>query len=550
MSKDAPFTSTGTGLATCPHIESHPLDKEESVQKIRALGIWNIRRLNHASRPAKRRKLSFPICDTCQSTLRPFACLHCPFTGCWNEGHMRDHVEEAGHDFCVDVKTGFIYCNACTDFVYDSATARTFAIATIGAEEIVGAARKDRQPFEPWKPNRKESAMLEAAISMPCQARRGLLNLGNTCFMNAILQSFIVNPLLRDFFLSDKHNHLLCKNKDCTCCEMDKLFSEMYSENAAPYGPASFLATTWRASAELSGYAQQDAHEFFMAVLNHIHSTSRGSTKFQCICIVHSIFAGLLQSDVKCGRCGNVTSTSDPMLDISLELQDKGSGGHAEHELTLASCLRRFTQPEKLGPSGYDCAKCGKPSHEANKRLSLRKLPPVLSFQFKRFEHKSGDKTAAQKIEAQVRFPSSINMAPYTSLAMAVREQEGTDGVPDSASSSLPGPGSMYEYDLFAVVCHEGQINNGHYTCFARSQDEWYRFDDDKVSHSSLRACLSSQSQAYMCFYVKKHLDYKPYVTPSYKIARAAEAVKEKQREEEKEAARMREVEDALLATV
>ncbi|TFY67823.1 hypothetical protein EVJ58_g1380 [Rhodofomes roseus] len=323
----------------------------------------------------------------------------------------------------------------------------------------------------------------------------------------------------------------------------------MYSENATPYGPASFLATTWRASAELSGYAQQDAHEFFMAALNHIHSTSRGSTKFQCICIVHSTFTGLLQSDVKCGRCGNVTTASDLMLDISLELQDKGSAGHAGSELTLASCLRRYTQPEKLGPNAYDCANCGKVSH-ADKRLSLRKLPPVLSFQFKRFEHKAGDKAAAQKIEAPVRFPSSINMAPYTSLAMAVREQEGKDGGPDSASSSLPGPASMYEYDLFAVVCHEGQINNGHYTCFARSQDEWYRFDDDKVSHSSLRACLSSQSQVYMCFYVKKHLDYKPYVTPSYKVAREAEAVREKQREREKEAARMREVEDALLATV
>ena len=34
------------------------------------------------------------------------------------------------------------------------------------------------------------------------------------------------------------------------------------------------------------------------------------------------------------------------------------------------------------------------------------------------------------------------------------------------------GPEAMYDYDLFAVVCHEGQIDNGHYTCFARSHDE------------------------------------------------------------------------------
>ena len=51
-----------------------------------------------------------------------------------------------------------------------------------------------------------------------------------------------------------------------------------------------------------------------------------------------------------------------------------------------------------------------------------------------------------------------------------------------------------------------------------------------------------------MCFYVKKHLDYKPYRTPSYKVTREAEAVKEKEREREKEAARMKEVDDALLA--
>ena len=30
----------------------------------------------------------------------------------------------------------------------------------------------------------------------------------------------------------------------------------------------------------------------------------------------------------------------------------------------------------------------------------------------------------------------------------------------------------MYEYDLFAVINHEGQMNNGHYTNFARFGDE------------------------------------------------------------------------------
>lgn len=60
--------------------------------------------------------------------------------------------------------------------------------------------------------------------------------------------------------------------------------------------------------------------------------------------------------------------------------------------------------------------------------------------------------------------------------------------------------------------------------------------------------CL--KSPAYMCFYVKKHLDYKPYTTPTYVLIREGEIVKEKQREREKELERMKEVENDLLATI
>lgn len=165
------------------------------------------------------------------------------------------------------------------------------------------------------------------------------MNLGQTCFLNVVLQSFVHNPLLRNFFLSDKHNHRTCKTKDCTCCEMDNLFSEVYSGEPTAYGPLSFLATTWRASAELAGYAQQDAHEFFITALNQIHATSRGSTSVSCDCIIHNTFSGQLQSEVKCERCNNVTTTVDPMLDISLELEGKKS--EASTENTLDSCLRR-----------------------------------------------------------------------------------------------------------------------------------------------------------------------------------------------------------------
>ncbi|KAI0749382.1 cysteine proteinase [Daedaleopsis nitida] len=540
----------------CPHLSAVLADESDSaalLDRYKTVVKWNTYRLHEVAYPAKRRKIAPPECGVCAIALsRPFACLHCSFAGCWPEKHIKLHLQDRGHEFCTDLKTGNVYCIRCEDFVYDNILSRIQLSISIAAEESVtnfNVARRGREPFKPWHANAQETAALERTIPSPCQGRRGLINLGQTCFMNVILQSFIANPLLRNYYLSDRHPSKLCKTKDCISCEMDKLYAEVYSDSAAPYGPIDLLAKTWRISSELSGYAQQDAHEFFITALNQIHATTRGSTSLQCICIIHSTFAGLLQSDVKCERCGKVADKTDPMLDISLEL--KGEAG-SEQGLTLASCLRRFTHPEKLGPNEYSCEKCGKASH-ASKRLSIRKLPPVLSFQFKRFEHKSADKSAARKIEAPVRFPASLNMAPYTTMIMHKQEQLKESG--SAAASLVPdkslGPEALYEYDLFAVVCHEGQIDNGHYTCYARSHDEWYRYDDDKVTHSSLGACLSSQ--AYMCFYVKKHLDYKPYVTPSYVVTREQEAVREREKEREKEAkeaARMREVEDALLAAI
>jgi ubiquitin carboxyl-terminal hydrolase 22/27/51 len=80
---------------------------------------------------------------------------------------------------------------------------------------------------------------------------RPLLNLSQTCFLSAILQALIHNPLLKAYFLADKHNRHACPNgsrglavgkpflgggtegpdldreKGCMCCEMDRAFEEV-----------------------------------------------------------------------------------------------------------------------------------------------------------------------------------------------------------------------------------------------------------------------------------------------------------------------------------
>lgn len=536
----------------CPHLEQLLASESQDdasaiVKRFRDVVAWSVSYDRNSSNMAKRRKLSNrPACDTCRAPLaRPVACLHCPFSGCWHQGHVRTHLKRTGHRFCVDPSTGSLYCFACDDFVYNSMAEMMF---------MENSSDEDGTPSKRarlWVPSTRDEDAMLTSPSVMCESRRGLLNLGQTCFMNAVLQSFVHNPFLRNYFLGDKHDKRICLKDACTSCEMDNLFTEIYSEDSLPYGPIGFLVTTWRGSSELAGYAQQDAHEFFISTLNQIHSSSpEASNSAKCRCIVHTTFAGQLQSDVQCGLCGNVTLTVDPMFDISLELRAAGDN-------TLFDCLRRFTRPERLGTKEYSCEKCGKNAQEASKRMSIRRLPPVLSFQFKRFEQNIADKGAVRKIEASVRFPATLDMTSFTTRAMQ-QSLSDDNASPPSRLADLPG---TYVYDLFAVINHEGQMNNGHYTNFARFGREWYRFDDDKVTHTNLANVLSSA--AYMCFYVKRRLDYQDGDRPETAIVSQPTAVdanlsyqteeqedEEEEEVEEYEAARMREVEAELLGTL
>ncbi|GAA5932515.1 UBP-type zinc finger domain-containing protein [Sporobolomyces koalae] len=456
---------------------------------------------------------SNPTCSVCsQASLRPFVCLSCGVTHCGSlrhPSHAQEHSRKDGHALVWDLRSQNMYCLPCK--IYPSASSPAASIESQSLDRIrlnerlkttdhskpletsisagsAGAARKKRR-----RRHEGENASFEsAALSTLVVPARGIRNLGNSCYMSVILQSFFLNPFLRAYFLSDRHNRTQCsrstQNEACLSCELDGLFSDYFS--AGPneaLAPTRFLHAFWSSSFEALGYAQQDAHEFLISTLNLLHSHSPQMTdnpNAKCPCIVHNTFSGRTRSQIKCGRCGHESETFEMFLDLSLDVRDRSAG----KDLTrLQDCLRSFTGAEKL-PSKYDCQACGNPPEPASKRLSITTLPQILCIQLKRFEHTSLT-SGGTKIDSFVQYPLELDMTPYLSSAL--------DYPALLTNNKLPK--DEYRYNLLSVVAHEGSLSQGHYTTYVRGTDDFFHIDDEKVRRAGLKEVLGSK--AYLLVY-------------------------------------------------
>ncbi|XP_077490268.1 ubiquitin carboxyl-terminal hydrolase nonstop isoform X1 [Amblyomma americanum] len=482
------------------------------------------------SKEARAKKAQLCACHTCHARgPRLHACLQCVYFGCYGNRHIHEHARASQHLLAVDISYGVVYCFTCADYVYD--------------RELEAIARKHRRRcarllglqeyYHHWEPSSFELDLLRRNPRRKRIANnsyiglRGLINLGNTCFMNCIVQALTHTPLLRDYFLADRH---VCQFRDdpamCLVCEMSRLFQEFYCGKSSPHIPYRLLHLVWTHARHLAGYEQQDAHEFFIATLDVLHRHCKGTNGMSttnphhCNCIIDQIFTGGLQSDVVCQSCKGVSTTIDPFWDISLDLgpsshlQQHNSSSEAEdtEPTSLLDCLERFTRPEHLGSSAkIRCGRCDS-YQESTKQLTMKQLPVVCSFHLKRFEHSS---RFHKKISSLISFPQYLDMSPFMSGPRAPSSSSNSSsstsssakGHPTSPSSAVPQPCHDNKYCLFAVVNHSGTIETGHYTAYVRQhRDHWFKCDDHLITRASLQDVLDSEG--YLLFYHKQILEY------------------------------------------
>jgi len=102
----------------------------------------------------------------------------------------------------------------------------------------------------------------------------GLRNLGNTCYMNSILQCVSNTLPLVQYFVSDKYSEDINEHSSTrgqVAHEFAALLRSLWSNAYKSISPTDIKATVGRFKAEFSGRDQQDSHEFACKLLEWLH---------------------------------------------------------------------------------------------------------------------------------------------------------------------------------------------------------------------------------------------------------------------------------------
>ncbi|KAI3446753.1 hypothetical protein Pfo_003418 [Paulownia fortunei] len=324
---------------------------------------------------------------------------------------------------------------------------------------------------------------LDPELSFEITFRRigaGLRNLGNTCFLNSVLQCLTYTEPLAAYLQSGKHQNSCRTAGFCALCAIQKHVSRALQSTGRILEPKDLVSNLRCISRNFRNARQEDAHEYMVNLLESMHKCclpsgvpSESPSAYEKS-LVHKIFGGRLRSQVKCMQCSFCSNKFDPFLDLSLEIVKADS---------LLKALAHFTTKEQLdgGAKQYQCQQC-KQKVKALKQLTIHKAPHVLSVHLKRFSsHAPG-----QKIDKKIAFGPTLDLKPFV---------------------TGPYDGDL-NYTLYGVLVHAGwSTHSGHYYCFVRtSSGMWYSLDDNQVVQVSERKVL--EQKAYMLFYVRDRKNF------------------------------------------
>ncbi|VDM30737.1 unnamed protein product [Hydatigera taeniaeformis] len=314
----------------------------------------------------------------------------------------------------------------------------------------------------------------------------GLSNLGNTCFMNSVIQCLsntrdLLHVCLDYVYQSELNVNSSMKGNLFTAYA--DLMRQMWTPSSSTItyvSPQRFRSQVQKFAPRFMGYAQQDAQEFLRYLVQGLHEDVNRVTKrppseipdydkedrmpdskkaalywqrYKRIddSIIADLFLGQLMSTLECMSCGHKSTTFDPFWDLSLPIP-RGS------EVDIHNCFHLFTSSEILdGAEQPTCSGC-KRRQPCRKSFSIQRFPTILVIHFKRF---SGERSRS-KLTTFIDYPiEHLDLNRYAAQC---------------------SPETNASYRLYAVSNHSGSVFGGHYTasCLHPKLGTWFEFNDTR----------------------------------------------------------------------
>eukprot|EP00887_Chlorella_sp_A99_P002774 scaffold6.g2774.t1 len=300
----------------------------------------------------------------------------------------------------------------------------------------------------------------------------GMLNLGNTCYLNAVLQALFSLPsfvadlqqlpaqLAQEQTRRAQHagaalheaqqqqglpqqqqapalpglppGSVCAGLLECLSAK-DGLAAGGPGTGGAPVGrhyivPAQLKAAIDKRSAAFVGAFQQDAHEFLCCLLQGIQeevlaceAAALGRRQVRISETADPVARNLglaLQHELTCGACGHASRVVEQYSHLSLELPEGDLQDPASVPPSLDSLLRRYFQDEEVDKA---CESCGAACVRHALRHRVRRLPRVLALHLKRFRvvPGPGGAPACQKLHTRVGIGENVRLGAFLAQGVA-----------------------------------------------------------------------------------------------------------------------------------
>lgn len=323
----------------------------------------------------------------------------------------------------------------------------------------------------------------------------GLINMGNTCYLNAATQCLSNSLELTNYIISGQSKEDVNKsNKEVKMYkEYKRLLNGIWEDNCI-IKPISFKTVLGEFDEKFDNNEQHDSQEVLSKLIDLLHislsyevkMTYRGTIKNELDKMevkslktwsnhfkkqyskILEIFYGQYHSKIICLKCKKYSNNFDPFCLISLPITSKC--------YSIYDCLNEFSKSEVLDSDNqWKCEKCEQLSN-AQKIITFWKLPKIMIIVLKRFNYG----LSLSKINRKIEFPlDNLDLRNYV------------DGYHKYESN----------YEAFGIINHIGNLHFGHYYAYCKNTNgNWYNYDDEDVKLLS----NIDMDNAYVIFYRKK----------------------------------------------